>query len=795
MPIRTGPPAPLSVDVRIPETVGYRLKKRLLGPPLVTSRLRGEKLSNPTALGVLASDCISSSAYGTEQMLRALVPYVGTAAFTLLLPVTYAILAVLLLLTLSYWDVVSLYTKAGGSYIVARDNFGPRVAQVASVALLIDYIVTVAVQTAAGTDAIASLLHLVWGTSISGWKPELCVGVVAVLFYGNLRGVKEAGRAFALPAYLFMGAMAIVFAVAVIRWAIDGSLPHADVHAAGAVPLGPSGNGLLYGASLFVVLRAFANGGSSLTGLEALSNSVSSFREPQGDNARKTLVAMSLVLAILVLGISLLAHITHAIPFTDGDPTVIAQEAHLILGGGVFGRAGLIFVQLATALILYTGANTPFNGFPFLVDFVAEDAFLPRMLRKRGHRLAFSNGIILLAVPAVALLLVTQASVDSLVALYAIGVFTGFTMAGAGLTKHHWTRRTRRWQVGCTINALAAFVSGAVVLIFAITKFTEGAWLVVVLFPLGVWALIGVNRRYREEVAALAEAPATAEFGVRDRSVVVVLVDSLDVAVLQAVRYGRSLGADDLHAVHFELDNRRAKRLQARWEASRAADIPLELVECPDRRLARAVLELAAREVADGASGVTLLLPTRTYPPVIGRLLHGRTTDEIASAVTRVPHAVATIVPFDVGAAMAHRRHVLGSADEPPAKCVPRLLPTLDNEPEAAGGTPASAHATIPVGSVAALKWRRRAEVVGRIRAVSPSAETAAPRLEVELYDSTGGLKLLFHGRRNVAGLEPGRRLRVRGIVGESEGHLAMSDPTYDLLPEDDDEGPNGDEG
>lgn len=778
VPAVGGPPAPLSVDVHIPETIGYRLKKRLLGPPLVSSRLRGEKLSNPTALGVLASDCISSSAYGTEQMLRALVPYVGVAAFTLLLPVTYAILAVLLLLTLSYWDVVSLYTKAGGSYIVARDNFGPRVAQVASVALLIDYVVTVAVQTAAGTDAIASLLHLMWGADISRWKPEVCVAVVGVLFYGNLRGVREAGRAFALPAYLFIGALAIVFAVALIRWTTHGSLPQADVHAAGAVPLGTSGNGLLYGASLFVVLRAFANGGSSLTGLEALSNSVSTFREPQGRNARKTLVAMSLVLATLVLGISLLAHATHAIPYVDGDPTVIAQEAHLVLGGGVLGRAGLVFVQIATALILYTGANTPFNGFPFLADFVAEDAFLPKMLRKRGHRLAFSNGIILLAVPAVALLLVTRASVDSLVALYAIGVFTGFMMAGAGLTKHHWTHRTGHWRVGCVVNALAAVVSGTVVLIFAITKFTEGAWLVVVLFPLGVWALIGVNRRYREEAAALEEAPATADFGLRDRSVVVVLVDSLDVAVLQALRYARSLRADDLHAAHFVLDSRHARKLSTRWDASRAADIPLELIECPDRRLARAVVELAAREVADGASGIMLLLPRRTYPPLIGRLLHGRTTDSIASALTRVPHAVATVVPFDVGAAMAHRPE---PDREAAAKCVPRLLPIVDAEPEPVGGPVASV-------SVAALKWRQHADVVGRIRAVSPSPETARPALEVQLYDDTGGIRLLFHGRRRLAGVEPGRRLRVRGVVGEAEGHLAMSDPTYELLPEDEEE-------
>lgn len=779
MPSSTGSPAPLSVDVHIPETVGYRIKKALLGPPLVSAALHGEKLSKRTALGVLASDCISSSAYGTEQMLRALVPFIGMAAFTLLLPLTYAILAVLLLLTLSYWDVVTLYTRAGGSYIVARDNFGPRVAQIASVALLIDYIVTVAVQTAAGTDAIASLLHLLWGTNISGWKPVICVGVVGVLFYGNMRGVREAGRAFAVPAYLFMGAMAVVFAVALWRWTADGSLPRADVHAAGALGLGEPGGGLLYGASLFVVLRAFANGGSSLTGLEALSNSVSTFREPQSVNARRTLIAMSAVLAVLVLGIALLAHITHAIPYTNGDPTVIAQEAHLVFGGSVLGRVGLVAVQLATALILYTGANTPFNGFPFLVDFVAEDAFLPKMFRRRGHRLAFSNGIVALAVPAVALLVVTRASVNSLVALYAIGVFTGFTMAGAGLARHHWTHRdARRWSLGVVLNALAAFVSAAVVLIFAITKFTEGAWLVVVLFPLGVWALIRVNRRYREEAQALEQAPATAEFGVRPRSVVLVLVNALDIAVLEAVRYGRTLGADELRAVHFVLDSRHAKILWHRWEASRAADIPLESVECPDRRLARAVLELAAREVEDGASGVTLLLPRRVYPPFLGRLLHGHTTDEIASALGHVPHAVATVVPFDVEAAIKRQSRHAGPEGTPPEKCVSRLLPTRA-APEQEQGVEA-----VPI---AELRWRQRSDVIGRIRSVSPSPEREPPSCEVELYDDTGGITLRFHGRREVAGMEPGRRMRVRGVVGEEGGHFAMSDPAYDLLPDPED--------
>ena len=422
-----------------PDRPLYRVKRLLLGPPLITEQLRTERLSNPLALGVLASDCISSTAYGSEEILRILIPVIGIASFSMLMPLTGVIVFVLLLLTLSYRDVVTVYTRAGGSYIVARENFGPNVAQVAAVALLIDYIVTVAVQTAAGTDALISLAHLVGNqfTGLDHLKEPVSVAVVLVLMYGNLRGLREAGRAFAAPAYLFVVAVALMMLVGVGRFAVQGHLPKADVHAAGALSLGHPHGGLLYGASLFIVLRAFANGGSSLTGLEAISNGVSVFRHPQGANARRTLVAMSCILGVLVLGVSALAHFTHALPYTDGNPTVIAQEAHLLFGGGVLGTVLLVFVQLATALILYTGANTSFTGFPFLASFVAEDSFLPRQLTRRGHRLAFSNGIVVLTVLALALLLVTGGNLDRLVALYAIGVFTGFIMAAAGLTAYH----------------------------------------------------------------------------------------------------------------------------------------------------------------------------------------------------------------------------------------------------------------------------------------------------------------------------------------------------------------------
>lgn len=657
----TTPPAP---EVR--DRLAYRVKRLVLGPPLVTEQLATEKLSNPMALGVLASDCISSTAYGSEEMLRILVPVAGAAAFSLLMPVTGAILFVLVLLTLSYRDVVSVYTRAGGSYVVARENFGPRVAQIAAVALLVDYIVTVAVQTAAGTDALISLAHLTGEgyTGIDHLKLPITAGVVVILMYGNLRGVREAGRAFATPAYLFMLAVALILVVGLVR-ALDGGLPHADIHAAGAVPLGEPGHGWLYGVSVFMVLRAFANGGSSLTGLEAISNSVSAFRRPQGVNARRTLTVMSCVLGVMVLGVSTLAHFTHAIPYEDGNPTVIAQEAHLVFGDGWAGTVGLVYVQLATALILYTGANTPFTGFPFLASFVAEDRFLPRQLTRRGHRLAFSNGIICLTVISLALLLVTGASVDRLVALYAIGVFTGFTMAASGMTAHYWRRRESHAKIAA--NLAAAVVSALVVAIFAVTKFTEGAWLVVVVFPLGVWALIRINRQYRQEAAALDNVPSfTTDRPHWRRHVVHILVDSLDLATIKALRYAHELRPDEVRALHFVIDESRGRHLAERWDRSSGTTVPLELVDCPDRRLRHAVAAHAARTTADGTTALTLLIPRRTYSTSWGRLLHRGTAEEMARVLEQLPNVAVTILPFDVTRAIQRQRSGAGEGTPRP---------------------------------------------------------------------------------------------------------------------------------
>src|SRR5580698_538158 len=635
---------------------GYTLKRKLLGKPLINEQLSDQRLSKTLALGVLSPDGISSSAYGTEEILIELLKGgLAITAFSLILPLTGVVLFVMVLVVLSYREVVSIYTRAGGSYVVARDNFGPRVAQIAAVALLIDYVVTVAVQVAAGTAAVASAFPnspINNSTAIT----VIFIGVVALMAYGNLRGIREAGKAFAVPTYLFSGVVIIMIAVGLGR-EVFGSLPRIAVtcpvgvhNCAYGQGVAPSHSSLITFAMIFVLMRAFANGGSSLTGIEAVSNAVSAFKPPEGINARKVLVTEGLILGSLVAGISWLAHATHAAPYTGGVPTVLAQEAHAVFGDHGVGEVLFVAVQAATALILYTGGNTSFNGFPFLANFVAEDAFLPRWLTKRGHRLVFSNGIVVLAVLSCALLAGAGANVNALVPFYAIGVFTAFTMAGFGMAKYHHTHREEHWRRKLVINFSAGVTSLIVVAIFVLVKFTEGAWLVVILFIIGVPALIRLNREYGMEAQVLErisdrpKPPAQPNYS---RRTVFVLVDSFDLATIAALRYARSLRPTTLRAVHFVIDTAVADALREEWTRA-GMDVVLDFIDCPDRRIARAAAELASAEAAQPGTQVTVVLPRRSYSPLIGRLLHDRTADKIAAVVSRIPHAAATIVPFDV---------------------------------------------------------------------------------------------------------------------------------------------------
>ena len=632
----------------IPPSFADGWKRIFLGKPLVSEQLESERLSNPVALGALSPDAISSTAYGPEQVMIELLPRAGMAAFVLLLPIIGIILFILVLVSASYRGVVTAYTRAGGSYMVARENFGPRVAQIAAAALLIDYIVTAAVQPAAGTVALCSAIPV-----LHPYHLEITIGVLVLICMANLRGLRQSGRLFAITTYSFVAMITLTIVTGVIR-EIFWSLPKYDpAHIVGAVPV-HQGNGLVMGATVLVVLRAFANGGTSLTGVEAISNTVNVFREPQGLNARRVLTVMACILGFLLAGVAWLAFVTHATPYLDEYPSMLSEIARAVFGGGLLGNILYFLVQASSAAILFTGANTGFNGFPALASFVAEDRFLPRPLTKRGHRLVFSNGIITLTALAVALLLVTRASVNALVPFFAIGVFTAFAMAGFGMSKHHVTRREHGWRRKVVVNFSAGLMSTIVVGIFVVAKFTEGAWLVVVVFPILVYGLVRLNRQYSAEASVLemsrTERPELAKYA---RLRVFVFVDSVDLAEVEALRYGKGLHAEELLAVHFVVDADHSVQLRERWRHFEH-DTQLRVIDCPDRNLSRIAQELVLQVKRDHpGTKVTVLLPRRTYSAMLGRFLHDRTADKMARAVSRIPGATAIIVPYDVESRIA----------------------------------------------------------------------------------------------------------------------------------------------
>lgn len=759
----------------IPETVGYGLKRLLLGKPLINERLRAEKLSNPVALGVLAPDAISSTAYGTEEILIELLP-AGLAAFALLLPLTGVILAILVLVAASYRQVVMAYTRAGGSYVVSRENFGPRVAQVAAAALLIDYVVTVAVQAAAGTVAVVSAVR-----PLGSYSLEITVTIVILMCWANLRGLREAGRAFAVPTYFFAGMVLLMIGTGLVREFTVGLPQYHPATLAGTVPV-HQGSGLIAGATLLIFLRAFANGGSSLTGVEAISNTVNSFRKPQGVNARRILTVMACLLGSLLAGVAWLAHVTHATPYSAGYPSVLSEIARLVFGNGSVGTTMYVLMQIATAAILFTGANTSFNGFPALASFVAEDRFLPRQLTTRGHRLVFSNGIIILTVLAVGLLVVTGGSVNALIPFYAIGVFTGFAMAGYGMTKHHLRQREPGWRRRLAVNFSAGVLATLVVGIFAVAKFTEGAWLVVIVFPLLVLALMRLNREYRSEAAILEEFRTNRpEQVVYAHHHVFALVNAVDLAVLEALRYGRSMRPDDLVAVHLMVDAAKAKRIQERWEYY-GLTVPLRVVDCPDRRLGRALQRIVLEALDEQPrTHVTVLLPRRSYAPLLGRLLHDRTADRLSRAVSEVPHAAATIVPFDVEAEL--RRAFPDELEARLGSRIDAALTRLSREEEATVDEAEHPEINSATPTISALINGQTTTVEGRVTDTAERGKSGSPRV-VEISDHTGRLSVSFPDGQG-ADIVVGQTLSVTGGVRRERGHATMVDARYRILEAD----------
>ncbi|MGZ6952508.1 MAG: APC family permease [Acidimicrobiia bacterium] len=645
-------PLPAVPPVEIAESRRYLLKTKFLGRPLDTDQLQHERLGRPTALAVFASDALSSTAYASEEILRTLIPVVGLLAFSFVLPITLAMAGVLVILIFSYRQTIKAYPSAGGAYIVTKDNLGLLPAQVAGVALLTDYILTVAVSVSAGVAA----LYSAFGT-LQPYRVPIALGFIVIIAWGNLRGVRESGRLFAVPTYLFLVSMFVMIGVGAYH-AMTGGLQHA-VPPHDAVKLGTEGS-----VGIFLLLHAFASGGAAMTGVEAISNGVPAFKAPEWKNARSTLMVMGACLGVMFIGISWLAMQMHVIP--SDKKTVIAQIASGVFGSGTLGHVLFLVVQAATMLILVLAANTSFADFPRLASFHADDAFMPKQLTKRGHRLVFSNGIILLSVAAAGLVVLFQADVTHLIPLYAIGVFTSFTLSQAGMSVRHLRLHEQGWRMGLFVNGLGAIVTGVVTVVIAVTKFTHGAWAIMLLVPMLVFLLVRLNKQYESEKDQLtAGAAAAATAPVLRRHAVLVLLDTLDQSAARAMQYARTLRPDELRAVHLAADPDHAQRLMDEWHDLPLAKFPLEIVGCPDRRIARAALEVVAEEVADGRTEVTVLLPRREYQEFWHRFLHDRTSDSIARALSVLPHANVTFVPYQLGKDPGgrHATVVLGATD------------------------------------------------------------------------------------------------------------------------------------
>jgi amino acid transporter len=596
----------------------------VLGPALPTAQLKHERLGKPTALAVFASDNLSSVAYATEEILKVAVPAIGVLAFSVVMPVTFGILGVLAILLFSYRQTIKAYPSAGGAYVVTKDNFGLLTAQLAGVALLTDYVLTVSVSVAAGVAAITSV-----APSWFAYRVPMAVVFIWLIALGNLRGVRESGRLFAVPTYFFIAMMFVLLGIGILRSFLGDlqplPIPDDVTETGGAI-------------SLFLILHAFASGGAAVTGVEAISNGVPAFRPPEWRNARTTLMWMGTLLGAMFLGLSYLAVQLQAVP--SERATVISEVGRAVFGGGAAGTVLLVLLQVATTLILILAANTSFADFPRLASFQASDDFMPRPLTKRGHRLVFSNGIIGLAVASTALVVIFQADVHRLIPLYAIGVFTSFTLSQAGMAKRHLRLREPGWRHGLLINGLGAITTAVVTIVIAITKFADGAWAVMVFVPVMVWVLVRLNRQYEREHEMLDVGLPPFDRGSIGRPAALVLVEDLDRKTFHALQYAKTIRSSSTTAAHVAHHGEDVRWLERRW-ADLGAGIPLEIL-LPDGDPMSAIARRAAQLAVE--ADVTLIVPGPARLGRLDRIRRGRTGARLTRMLAPNPHVRVTVV-------------------------------------------------------------------------------------------------------------------------------------------------------
>ncbi len=607
-----------------------QIKRVLVGKTLPTSAHAEERLSNAEGLAVLSSDALSSVAYATEEILIVLVA-AGSGALFWSIPIAAIIVVLLVLVILSYRQTIRAYPKGGGSYIVARENLGTYAGLVAGGSLMIDYILTVTVSISAGTAALTSALP-----ELKPFTIELCLLFIFLVMLANLRGVKESGKIFMIPTYAFIVSIFVLIGLGLYQQVIGAEqIPQSYPE----LPINEE-------VTLFFVLRAFSAGCAALTGVEAISDGVLAFKEPEWKNARLTLLYMGVILSIMFIGITYLGNIYHIVP-KEGE-TLVSLLARQILGDG---SPFYYFIQVATLLILLLAANTSYADFPRLCYFLARDGFLPRQLSLLGDRLVYSNGIILLSLSAAALVILFRGDTTAIIPLYAVGVFTSFTLSQGGMVRHWLQERTSGWRPSAIMNSIGAVATFVVLCVIVSTKFIAGAWVVVVAIPLLVSLFLGIRRHYEYVASRLTlDGVAPRSYIPRPKADIVthpaiVIVGQLNRGTLEGLEYARSI-ADEIIAVHVDVGTTNREKLQARWEQLQG-DIPLVIIDSPYRSVVSRIVDFVGEYEEQHPSVLsTVIIPAFVTRNWWESLLHNQTTLFLKAALRAKKSRVVTTVRY-----------------------------------------------------------------------------------------------------------------------------------------------------
>lgn len=612
------------------------LKRLLVGRPLATTEQEHQRIPKVIGLAVFSSDAISSTAYATEEIL--FVTAVGASSLMLgletLIPIAIAVALLLAIVAFSYRQTIFAYPSGGGSYVVSRENLGENPSLVAAASLLVDYILTVAVSISAGVAAISSIPAF---SDVAKHRVLVGIFLIVLITLANLRGIKESGRLFAAPTYLYIVMISALIIYGLVRAFILKDISNIPFDQKAFDGTLESGGTL----GLFLILKGFSSGAVALTGVEAISNGVPAFKKPESKNAAATLVWMAVILGTLFMGISILAH--HLQPYPSHDTTVLAQ-----LGIQVFGQGAVFFVlQIATALILTLAANTAYADFPRLASIIAFDEYLPHQMRNRGDRLVFSNGVLILATAAIVLIVAFGGVTTALIPLYAVGVFMSFTLSQAGMVRHHQKQREENWRRHAIMNGVGSVATLIVLVIVATTKFTSGAWVPLVLIPLIILMFKSIHRHYLRVDRAL-EANLTAGMIRPRRNTVVVLVGNVHGGAVQALSYAKSLNPNYLVAVRLVEGDEEADEVQKLW-LSAGFDIPLETVYSPYRELRKPLLEFLDRlDEQYENDNVTVIIPEFVVRHWWENILHNQSALRIKRWLLFRRGTMVTSVPYHI---------------------------------------------------------------------------------------------------------------------------------------------------